>query len=634
MSAAPVDAVLVVPPGIVLDELAEARLWERLAASGPDVAAVAASPAPLAPGTSARVVAEWAACAPPADPVERDQPVDGAVLVRRGVEHRVEGRTVRVEGVVVDEPRAVVHDLEVDPGPPGPAVVEGRPPFPCRPVVVLLATDAGLDRLPWAEALADELLGHDVEARVAAGATAGVGRSTRGCDASPATMVTLRPEVVIALDEEAEGLATRWCEGVRRTVVVRVDAEVRGVSLVSWRLGATRGRTRALVGPGTDAPTIADLVARLAAGPLPGPPTASPQPLLITSARRRVAARPTVDLAVAGDPGDPRSTAFVDLAVGAGWTVRLVDVDVDVDVDANAALGAGLLLVVGATGHGPGLAEVLAIRRQEGSASFVDLRPADLVEGDDPWRARVHDLRPGARPTMDAADAVLVASAALAERAALPPLPYLVVPSWAVDAVATASPAGATPARGGTTEPPVLGWHLGSQGGAAGRATAEVADALAEAVVVALDEQPELRLEIVGAADLPAALFDDERATVVAGPIGPEHLRRWTALVVTPSLAEVLEGEPCGMVGAMAAGVPVRWATPAPVAAPWAPPAALVGDESRASEAWAEVLAGALRAGEAGFASTPLDAECLDALDPATLASALAALARRTGGGA
>ena len=92
-----------------------------------------------------------------------------------------------------------------------------------------------------------------------------------------ATVEVLDPDVVIALDPTALGVASGWCDGRRSTTVVELTQDMTyDVELVSWRIGVAQGRLRARIGRGVGAGALADLVNRLCSGPQPLPPTRSP----------------------------------------------------------------------------------------------------------------------------------------------------------------------------------------------------------------------------------------------------------------------------------------------------------------------------------------------------------------------
>jgi len=245
-----------VADGWVLDVIARERLVRSLARAPRDVCAVAATPSPLPAGASYRTVAERAVLRPHGE-LEATQDDPPVVARRPG------------SGTVLRDPGAHAHDTSRPTGTPADAGPEGRSPFPWRPVVVFLDTTGDGARAEWAAALTDAMLAYDVEGRLASSAAPEGMRLTRPCLPSAASLRALRPDVVVALDDDAVERAHEWCASDRNMVVVAYDATLATVELVSWRIGRASGRLRARLGPAASPPAVAQLVRRLTAGPHP-----------------------------------------------------------------------------------------------------------------------------------------------------------------------------------------------------------------------------------------------------------------------------------------------------------------------------------------------------------------------------
>lgn len=544
------DATVVAPEGWLLEAVALARLHERLAGSPPEVVGVAAVGGALPPGTSHRVLAEWAAIDDDEDePVVADGPVSGVVLVRAGVPHDVvDGCVVVHGGQVVVEPRARAHHPSLGPAPSGPAVPEGRPPFPCRPVVVALASEDDAERVRWAASVVDALVVLDVEARVATTHESVPTLLTAPCLPVPASIDALQPDVVLALDVAAVTHAEAWCRTMRRTVVVVLDDDVSGVALVPWRLGVAQGRLRARIGRDVDVAALAALINRLASGPLPGPPVDHEQPVVVggPSPRRRPVAAAVVAVLAAADPAS--AARFETLL--AHWQDAELEVQrVQADAVDEEAVDAEGLLVVGARVP-DALAEVVRARNAAGRRSLVDVRPADLVALDDPrgWT----ELDPSAEALVVQAGRALFESRSLRDLVELAPVPRVVVATPLAPAEARRAAGlrdtGPTDAAG-----TVVGWYVGS--GRSGAAPREV-DVVGDALYDVLDGIADGRVELVGDAGLPAAWFDDERLAVRRGTPTIDDLARWSVALVALGPGDESEGR-LVVLRAVGRGIPV-----------------------------------------------------------------------------
>jgi glycosyltransferase involved in cell wall biosynthesis len=278
-------AVLAVPEGWSIDPITRARLACAFDRVGPEVVGVVARRADLPAGTSYRVHAERGALEAPDLTPAAGPTIDGAVILRDDAEYAVGDDAVTVaQGWLLVDPGAVVHDpwrrfrsLE-DASP------LGRPPFPWRPVVVFLGFDRDPDLADWVRALVNNLVRASTEGRIAVPEpTAGL-HLTRPCAPTEASVTALRPDVLVALDDDALARGSEWLGGDRSAVVVQLTQETSDLPrIVPWRIGVARGRLRAQIGRGIKAAAFADLVRRLCAGPQPLPP----------SDGRRHRARPT-----------------------------------------------------------------------------------------------------------------------------------------------------------------------------------------------------------------------------------------------------------------------------------------------------------------------------------------------------
>jgi hypothetical protein len=626
----PVAEELVVPAGWLVDPVTRDRLTERLAASGPDVVGVAAPVAPLLPGTSYRVMAEWAALEDDEATPAPDGPLAAAVLLRPGAEHTVGPGGVTVAGgAVLVDPRARAHDPDAEPGPVDDAVERGRPPFPCRLVVVLLSSDGDPDRAAWAGRVADALLALDVEARVASSCPAATTRLTRACRPTAASLMALRPDVVLALDAAAVDQAEAWCAELRATVVVALDDEVDGIELVPWRLDVARGRLRSRVGPEVEPVELARLVNRLASGPLPGPPVDHDQPVSIGgSARRR--ARPAAAVAAVLAAEDAASAERYESLIELWVDAELEVLRLGPDDLADAAFDAEGLLVVGASGSAA-LTTVVQERSAAGRSTLVEVRPVDLAERpDDPDGAWSSELVPEADALVSAAGRALFASRGLRDRVDLGPVRRLVL-STPLHLAEARRVAGLRAARARRDRPVVLGWHLA--GWAAGRSPAAGAwrEAVAEALLVVLDRHPGSRLELTGLShQLPVACFDDQRVSVRGGA-DIDTLDGWSLMVDALDPDDVLAGRWSHLVRATALGVPVVQASPVDPGEPWFVPAAQLGGDGDDPDVWAAVVGEVLDGDPARQAARTDEARGLaaDLIDPDAIVAVVRSLHQR-----
>ena len=147
----------------------------------------------------------------------------------------------------------------------------GARPFPVPPGVVRwLGARVGPGDL--GARLVNRLFDHGIEARLATVSESDPPHFTHPCRPERDTVRTLQPDIIVTLDDTALRQVPAWCDR-RSTVVVHHTGErTLTTELVSWRLGASSGRIRALHGSAVDAPTLASLCSRLCSGPFPAPP--------------------------------------------------------------------------------------------------------------------------------------------------------------------------------------------------------------------------------------------------------------------------------------------------------------------------------------------------------------------------
>lgn len=577
---------LAVPTGWWVEPLVEARLRRCLAEAAPDVDAVAALAAPLEPGTSDRTAAEWS-CLAPVRLVEAEPGrLRGVAAVRSGVAHRAAPDGIEVDGRTVVDVAARSHDPTAPVGSSGPAGPEARPPFPCRSVAVLLSGDADPAALSWAAGVADELIGLGVEARVAVHDGTVPTTRTRPCLPTPELIEQLRPDVVIALDPTAARWAEVWSEPVRSTALATWDPDGSGTTLVPWRLGVAQGRLRARLGPSSVAHEVAEVVARLAAGPVPGPPVDAPLPVAVDVAPPRRRLRPPPAVALITTHRDPatrhRARALRDAVLAAGRSVLATEPEAP---DTRAG-DADLLVVVGADAPAATSA-LVATRHRAGLPTLVEVRPEDLDADVSGWPDAVGELRPAASGLVADAGAATFASRLLRWRTILPPGHRLIAPTPLPLELARHVHALRAAPRPVGAGPPVIGWvldHLAVDG-----PLAPLAEAVGEGLARAVGDL-DVRVELVGApGTVPPAWFDDDRIAVVGDPT-PAAISRWTALVATPPSATLLAGSPSHLLVAAALEVPILWAAPVEAETAWAPlpeaPPALAGPD-----AWASAVA-------------------------------------------
>jgi hypothetical protein len=216
---------LVVPAGLLVDDSTRDRLARQLERAPDMITGVAAALGPLPAGSSYRVHAEWKSLEPlDAAAVATSNTVTGAVLLRDGVEYRVDGRSVEVSrGPLLLDPGTHVHDPRAPVGAPSAAQPHGQSPFPRRPLVVFLSSAADAPLAEWARAVVNRLVPRDIEGRLALPVVAEGLHLTGPVAPSEASIRALAPDAIVALDAAAVQHAHDWCGESRSMVVIELD---------------------------------------------------------------------------------------------------------------------------------------------------------------------------------------------------------------------------------------------------------------------------------------------------------------------------------------------------------------------------------------------------------------------------
>jgi hypothetical protein len=534
------SAVLAVPDGWVIDELTQERMARQLARAPGRVLGVVAETGALPHGASYRVHSERLCMRPLSDAVEASRrTVHGAVLLRPDVAFEVRDDAIDVEGesLLVD-PGAHVHDPWRPVAPLEHAFSSGRPPFPRRPVVVFLACQAEVEALDWARSLVNNLVRRDVEGRLAMLEIAEGLHLTQPCLPSEESIRALRPDVVVALDEDALERVPLWCDSDRSTIAIEFVPDVAAVEeLVSWQLGRAEGRLRARIGRQIDAPRLVSLVNRLCAGPHPAPPVdtepSGQDASARAGARRRAGSkdgpvRRRSLIVVTGDGIDETRYSLeglVDHLVAVGHAAHISAFGACEPDDLREAD----LLVIGQEVDSVELSDVFDARRVAGRPTIGHVESSAILSGKLPNEGS--DLTPSAARLVTSVESVATGSAAMSAllrrlgfRAHL--LPVLLTRARAAELRA---------ARRGHDRfsDPVIGWHTGWDGAP----VPEYAGPVAEGVLKVLDERPRAQVELVGERSrVPAQLLAHPRVVVLQGRAGPEALARWALHLWTPPL--------------------------------------------------------------------------------------------------
>lgn len=569
-----------------MEPVAVARLHRALRRAPAGVAGVVALVDAPPAGSSATVHAERCAArhsdgeGDGADRIAPGAQVRGVALVRTeaavaavGPDHLTAGAPLTVDrGAVAHDPwhlppREVASPL-------------ARPAYPRRPVVLFLACEPDVAAADTARALANGLLRREVEARLAVPEVPSGLHLSVPCAPERASVDALRPEVVVALDEQALEVAEQWCADLPTTTLVEMTVEVTDHI---ERIGGTLdddGRRRARIGRLCPIDALAALVARLVSGPQPGAPVVGAPPSGEVRAQIRPEIRPEMRdenageppaVAVAGPtrripalPSTPPAVAVVGTSPtdATHWLGGVLGAPADGGDPERAAL-----VLVAA--DRPTAGRELAAARARGARTLLVRDPA--TTGAAPAGALARSATGVVVPSATDAAALDDEVAVLVARPALP--------ASLVDRLLAAPPARVS----GT-----LGWWLGSvvpRAGASGAPprAATVAAALREL----LERHPESAVEVLDTAEaLPADLRRHPRVhTITAptrGPLPTDRIAAWSAAVWTPGTgAGPADGEVRPLLVAQATGTRVVVAaTDAAALGGLCEPAQVVTDEA------------------------------------------------------
>ena len=551
--APPAAARLVVPEGLLIDDIVRDRLERQLRRASLDVDGIVAELDEPPPGSSCRVHAEWRSLAAPSS-LAPTTTVRGAVLLREGVAFEAADRSVEVRGAsLLVDAGTVVHDPHRPVGALRVASEQGRPPFPHRPVVVFLAVDPDVRLAEWARRLANGLLRRDVEARLALPAPSEGLNLTRPCLPREASLRALAPDAIVALDAGACACAPHWCGNDRSTVIIELAEDLADpVELVPWQISRAEGRLRARIDRRVDPPTLARLVLRLCAGPHPVPPAiVEPVAGEQTVARDVPLVRIRPATVVLTGPLDAAATARVegltDHLAAEGFKVAVVPFE---DGIPNGTRSLPLVVLAGVAGMS-GIDELLAIRTAARLPTVLDVCNADLLH-DESGRVVAPTLTPEAARLVVACGSVTTPAGAARHavrdlRVRTLTLPTLLTRTHAAElwrALAAHEDSGEL----------VIGWRL-DLGGSVGP---PYTDTAAQGVAQLLAEGVDMRVHVVTEArSLPAPLRSNDRVLVDANPPGPDALVTWTVQLLTPTIvAEEVVGDLREFVEATCAGVP------------------------------------------------------------------------------
>jgi hypothetical protein len=590
-------SVLVMPEGWVIDELSRERLARQLQDAPAHIRGVVAETGVLPHGSSYRVHAERLCLAPLSVAVDADRDaLHGAAVLRPGVPFEVRDDGVAVDDAhIVVDPGAHIHDPWRRVAPPENASSLGRPPFPRRPIVVLLACEPQVEALDWARSLVNNLMRRDVEGRLAMLEIAEGLHLTQPCLPSAESIRALRPDVIVALDQAALDRIPAWCDPDRRCVAVELIPDVvTTVELVSWQLGRAQGRIRARVGRRMDAPGLVSLVNRLCSGPHPAPPTDSsksgPGDRSIGRSRAKHLTPRSESLSTrsvlvvtteANDADRYPLSGLVDRLVASGHTARIAPSG---NYKRETLRDADLVIIASSVDNAD-LLELIEERRVGGRPTLAYVDPSAIsntagpVEQDRKLAIAAARLVGSSRSAATGSSAVLALLRTLDVRAhLLPPL----IPRGVASELRGAR-------RGHSRfSDPVIGWHIGPE-----RAPfPDYVAAVTDAVLAGLEERSHARVEIVGdASHLPSAVLAHTRISVLRERPRGEAISRWAAHIWTPALLDGLVADDArSFVEVSGVGVPT--VLPEPVQAligGYPSPGLLVREFDRA-DAWIDPI--------------------------------------------
>jgi hypothetical protein len=589
------EFVLALPDGWVIDELARERLAHQLARSPEHISGVVAETRELPSGTSYRVHAERLCLQPFSVAIETSRRTwHGAVLVRPGVSFETGDGFVEVSGErVLLDPGAHVHDPWRPIAPLEDASALGRPPFPRRPVVVFLACEPDVEALDWARSLVNNLVRRDVEGRLAMFDIAEGLHLTQQCLPSEASIRSLKPDVIVTLDEAALEHVPSWCTDNRSVVTVEYTPDVAATAdLVAWQVGRAQGRLRARIGRRIDAPSLVSLVNRMCSGPHPGPPTDTPISSTATAVRailtrkpapvpepatKRsvVVVRPNVDLGVYN-----ALDGLVDHLVGAGHAAKVCAARTD-----RAEVQEADVVVIASPSSEVELPPLIEARGLAGRPTIANLEPFDASIGTGAPNG-VLELASDARRLAESCSSVTTGSSAMHALFRSLGLRTHLLPSLLTRERATELRS----ARGGRdrSSKPVLGWTVGG----AGTPTPDYAAAVAAGVQVVMSERPGLHVQIVGESSrVPTRLLEHPRVSVLEGRPGAEALMRWTTHLWSPPVHHNgVADNTLALSEASAAGVPTALPEQIRTAVGGYPAPGILVEDSAEADAWVAAI--------------------------------------------
>lgn len=543
------DGRLVVPEGLVIDEVARDRLARQLRRQPDEVVGVAAEVGELPSGSSYRVQAEWQSLEPLAAWESATVPVRGAVLLRPGARYEVIDGLVGVDGPFVVDRGAHVHDPWAPIGSVLDASELGRPPFPRRPVAVFCATEPDAEVADWARGMVNRLVRRDVEARLAFPSVDAGLHLTRPCLVGAASIQALAADLIVALDPGAAALAEEWCGTNRATVVIElVDDLEMTQRLVSWQIARARGRVRAQISRRVGPPSLARLVVRLSAGPQPAPPTDSAadavgEPRAVRENWGAHAGRRLECVVLTGASGTAvslRVAGLIDHLGAAGIAVTQAECGRELPPAATTAT----LVVLAGIEPAPALSELVATRAAHQLPTVVDLDPGSITAAG--------DLAPDLARLASDCGYVTAPTDALPEAPAGARMRSLAFPTMLTRerAAALRTASAERSPRAGTA----LGWYLGS----GPQPVPEFIDAVGEGLAKLLADRPDLRVDVVGdSARLPVALRRHDRVSVItdaepdADVVAGWDLHLWAPRIIADDVVDDLRP----LVEASAAGL-------------------------------------------------------------------------------
>jgi len=412
---------------------------------------------------------------------------------------------------------------------------------------------------------------------------------TQPCLPSEASIRALRPDVVVALDDDALERIPVWCGSDRSTVAIALSPDVAATEeLVSWQLGRSRGRLRARIGRQIDAPGLVSLVNRLCAGPHPAPPADPTLPEAVELSRtrgKRLAVstdapvrRRSVQVVTGNDveATEHPLQGLVDHLVADGHTAHISTVSA-CEPD---ALREADLLMVGQEVDSDGLSEVIEARDAAARPTIAHIESSAIVNGTVPDGGQ--ELASSAArlvTSVGGATTGSIAVSALLRRVGVRAhlLPVLLTRAQAGELRA---------ARRGHSRfsDPVIGWHIGS----AGTPVPDYVPAVAEAVLRVLDERPQARVETVGdPSHLPVSLRGHSRVDMLSSEPASQALSRWAVHLWTPSLFDGdIADNTRAFAEASAVGVPTVLPEAVQSAVGGYPPPGLLVDPFRHAADW------------------------------------------------